>query len=551
LLTSFENKGRKFPRYRSTAISTESVVASSHPLATLSGLRILERGGNAFDAAIATNTTLNVTQPHLCGIGGDVFYLLYESKTGKVHFLNGSGRAGERATIDRFREKGFSQIPTRGLNSVVTVPGCVDGWREMLDRFGSGMPTSQLLKDAIKYAGEGHPISHQLSSSIFNIASQLSVDRNWAKIFMPEGFCPKPGYLLRQTELAQTFSELAEHGLDSFYNGPITDKLCRFMEENDGLITRNDLKRNESNWYEPISCDYRGYTVYETPPNSQALTALCALNFLEPFNIKDMDLLGPEYMEIMLNAMSYSYQLRDRFITDPWYMEADLGELISKWRARKEAVRFFESTSKLIEPLTVVQQQQKLEGDTTYFAIVDKDRNCVSCIQSLYFGFGSGVVVPGTGIVLQNRGSYFSLDPKHHNSLKPGKRTFHTLCASLTVKDDRPSLVFGSMGGDVQPQIHQQVISSFLDFGLDIQEAIEMPRWIRGGTIYQPEEVIHVESRFPSKTLEYLKGRGYNIRIESDLYVPAGHAQGIAISDDGGCLFGGADPRGDGIALGT
>ncbi len=537
-------------RYRSTATSAHGMVASSHPLSTLAGAKILLKAGNAFDAAIATNSVLNVTQPHVCGIGGDAFFLLYDSKDGAIRFLNASGRSSRNASISYFQDRKLSSIPSRGVLSALEVPGCVDGWFEVYKRYGS-IPIQTLLEDAIRLAKEGFPVSHQLSASISAASNIFSQNKEWSKIYKPQGSPPRPGELLVQSDLAWSLEKIASQGERAFYEGEIADRISSAMERHGGLIDSDDLAAHTSIWAEPVALKYRGFRIYETAPNSQGLTALIAFKLLEKLDLREMKLQSTEYTQMMIEISKIAYSYRNRYITDPEYMSIKPSEILELDSIEGDFERL--GTKLRAENASIDQfgLPEKEDGDTTYYCIADQDGNCVSCIQSLYFGFGSGFVPEGTGIVMHNRGSYFSLDRKHHNALMPRKRTFHTLCASLTTTEEgEPYLLFGSMGGDIQPQIHQQVISSVLDFGTDIQQAIEDPRWARPGTIYENLDAIHFESRYPEVVVSQLKSRGYSIKYEAELSALMGHAQGIVIDPATKILSGGADPRGDGLALG-
>ena len=543
-------------RYRSTATSMHGMVASSHPLASMAGARILIKGGNAFDAAIATNAALNVTQPHVCGVAGDAFFLNYDSKSGHLEFLNASGRASRNATISFYREKGLESIPQRGVLSALEVPGCVDGWCELNERHGL-LLLADLLAPAILLAEEGFPTSHNLSDAIARHALiYQGSSREWFRIFTRGGSAPMPGEVLKQPDLGWTLRQVAAGGREAFYQGEVAERICAAMKKEEGLLDAEDLASHKSTWGEPVSLRYRDeYTIYETAPNSQALTALIAFNILSHFELKDLRRDSAEYLALMIEASKKAYEYRDRFITDPLEMSIDPSGLLLRENGERDATSISDELSeqrrRAVAGLEIAATASvKPDGDTTYFSVVDEDHNCVSCIQSLYMGFGSGCVPDGTGINLQNRGSYFSLDQKHHNRLQPGRRTFHTLCASLTTRRDHPYLVFGTMGGDIQPQVHQQVISAILDFGEDIQQAIEDPRWVKPGTIYEHTDVLLMESRFPERLRVELTRFGYHIKPDHALSSNTGHAQGIVIDEKSCALFGGADPRGDGAAIG-
>ena len=530
---------------RPAVMGKRGMIASAHPLASIAGLDVLKAGGNAFDAAVTTNAVLNVTQPHMCGIGGDVFYLLYRPIENKVRFLNGSGRSGHMATRAFYSKHGYESIPLRGPLSMVTVPGCIDAWHEMIARYGT-MKFKDLLQPAIEHAEFGHPISHQLSDWI-NQLSFLPQSPSAAEIFLKNGRAPEPGELLFQVDLADTFRAIAEEGRDTFYKGEIAKKIVKFCQKSGGILTEKDFNNHHSDWGEPISVDYRGYTIYETPPNTQGIAALSGFNIIEGFDVTAMGHNSAAYLHHLCEAKKLAFRDRDRYITDPEFFDIPIEKLLDKkYAARRRAL------IKLNKTLPEIAPAADPNGDTIYFAIVDGEGNIVSCIQSLYFPFGSGMVAEGTGIVMQNRGAYFSLDPDHPNTLEPGKRTLHTLMASI-VFDQRndPMLVFGTMGGDGQPQTHLAVISNILDFGMNIQQAIEAPRWIHGNvTIEEPKVQFNIEGRVAGHEIEQLREKGHDINIMDDWTWNVGHAQGILIDNASGVLQGGADPRGDGYALG-
>lgn len=527
--------------HRPVIMGTRGMVAAAHPLASLAGLYILKRGGNAVDAAIATNAVLNVTQPHMCGMGGDLFYLIYLVRTGQVVFLNGSGRAPRGASWELYREKGLKKIPPRSALAV-TVPGCVAAWEDARERYGT-MPLADLLAEAITYA-EGHPISHKLAASIAEHQEVLSRHPDTAAIFLPGGRPPQPGDILCQADLAATLRLLAREGKAAFYQGPIAEAIAGTVQGEGGYLTAVDLDGHTSTWGQPVATTYRGYTIYETAPNSQGLTALLELNLVEGFDLQAM---GPDtaaYIHHLVEAKKLAFADRDAYLSDPEFVPIPVDRLLSKDYASRRR--------QLIDPerAAAITAGGQVQGDTTYFAVVDGEGNIVSCIQSLYYPFGSGLVARGTGILLQSRGAYFSLDPGQPNCLLPGKRTLHTLMAALVTKDGRPCLVFGTMGADGQPQTHLQVLSRLLDFGWNIQAAIEAPRWVHGSTLGDGPPVLNMESRFDPEVIETLRRRGHQVHLLPAWANEAGHAQGIVIDHQRGVLMGGADPRGDGYALG-
>ena len=525
---------------------TNGIVASEHPLASQAGVDILKSGGNAVDAAITVNSVLNVVEPASCGMGGDIFYLIYDASEDKVSFLNGSGRAGASVSIDSYKERGLASIPRSGPLAAITVPGCVDGWVTVLEKYGT-KNMRELLGPAIEYADEGFPISHTVSGLIKSAAERYSAQPEWNRIFMPRGRVMEPGDILVQKDLANSFRTVSDGGRHSFYEGIVSDTITEFLGKRGGMLSPEDFAHHSSTWGEPLSVDYRGYTVYETAPNSQGLAALIALNLMEEFDIPSLGHHSIDHLHLMIEASMVAYEDRDRYVTDPEFVDIPVVRLLSKNYSseRSERIRIDRALKFPRSPRSLSDHK---EGDTTYFAVVDKDRNCVSCIQSLYNTFGSGIVAGETGIVLQNRGSYFSLDSLHHNRLEPNKRTFHTLMASMTLRDGQPFLVFGSMGADVQPQIHVQAFSSVFDFKMDIQEVIEAPRWSIPKSIYSTTDTVLLESRFPQDVAEGLKGKGHDVEFMPAYYWYSGFAHGVLIKDD--ILMGGADPRGDGVALG-
>lgn len=530
---------------RPAVMGRHGMIASAHPLASNAGMDILKAGGNAFDAAIAINGVLNVTQPHMCGIGGDVFYLFYSAEEKKVTFLNGSGRSAYLATRDFFRRQGHETIPLRGPLSMITVPGCVDGWHEMLVRYGT-MELKDLLRAAIDYAETGHPVSHQLSNWIGK-HTLLAQYPYGARVFLPNGRPPKPGELLVQTDLAKVFRSLAEGGRDAFYEGEVAEKIIKFSQENGGVMTKKDFVTHQSVWDEPISTDYRGYTIYQTPPNTQGIAALMEYNIIEGFDVQAMGHNSATYLHYLCEAVKLAFADRDRYVSDPDLCDIPVKKLLDK--------KYAGNRRALIEPNKVIPNNKSPGnpyGDTTYFSVVDGKGNIVSCIQSIYFLFGSGVVIEDTGIIMQNRGAYFSLYPDHINTLEPCKRTLHTLMASIVFdNENNPYLVFGTMGGDGQPQTHLAVVSNILDFGMNIQQAIESPRWIYGNvTIEEPKIEFNLEGRVSPNVVEELRKKGHKINVMEDWTWNVGHAQGILIDKETGVLQGGADPRGDGYAMG-
>jgi gamma-glutamyltranspeptidase/glutathione hydrolase len=511
------------------------MVSSSHPLASLSGINILQSGGNVVDAAVATSATLCVVQNNLCGLGGDLFALL--RLNGEIHGLNGSGRAGEEATIDFYSEKGLSEIPKRGPLAAITVPGIVDAWGELVERFGT-FELGDLLKQATRYALEGFPLTPKYVRSIASSKPLLETFTEWTNLFLVNGEVPPAGFVFKQESLGRTLQMISEKGVDTFYRGELSKKIVRGIREQGGILTEEDFARHKSSWDQPLKTNYRGVEIYETAPNSQGATVLLWLNMLEEYELSKFEFRSVDLLDIFLKTCGLAYQQRALAIGDPVFHELP-AEFTAKSYARdvlgKRMIRQYKG-----------RPQQ--DGDTTYFAVADSHGNCASVIQSNYMGFGSGLTPRGTGFVLQNRGCYFTLDRSHHNALQPNKRTFHTLCASVGTKDENTLFALGSMGGDVQPQVHVQLITKLIDFKMDVQLAINHPRWVALGTIYEEQQRLSVEDELKS-LIPQLESKGYKVSALESLSSITGHAQAI-VYNEYGAMMGGADPRGDGMAIG-
>jgi len=535
-----------FPQQnRPVTMAPHGLVASPHYLASEAGVDILKKGGSAVDAAIATNAVLNVVYPHMCGIGGDAFWLIYDAEKKDLTFLNASGRSPYGANIDYFKKAGMNSIPLRGLLSV-TVPGAVDGWFEAHGRYGK-LPVPSLLAPSIAYARAGYPITHIFSLKIHEAAQDLSQFPTSKNLFLPNGKVPRAGDLLTNKGLADSLEKIAYEERDAFYKGEIARKIVKFSEENGGLLSEKDFYDTKSAWGKPISTTYRDYTVFETAPNSQGLAALMILNLLDGFDLSSVSYQSPDYLHLMVEAKKVAFADRNRYISDPDLVKIPIDELLSKEYAlrRRSLIRQDRAAD------TTTLSPGSFGRDTIYLCTIDEAGNAVSLIQSLYFSFGSAVVAGDTGIVLQNRGAYFSLEPTHVNCIQPHKRTFHTLMASMTFKEGKPYLIFGTSGADGQPQTHAQVMTSVFDFGLDIQSAIEAPRWLSGRyLVNQPEGFLTMEGRFPLEVIEELRRRGHQVNIAEDWSSIMGCAHGIIIHPENGLRMGGSDPRSDGAAIG-
>ncbi len=529
-----------FPQHRPVTLARRGMVAAPHYLAAEAGLDLLKAGGNAIDAAIAASAMLQVVYPFVCGLGGDVFMMIYEGKSGKLYGLNGSGRSASHATIERYHELGYTTMPVRGIHTV-TIPGCADGWGAAAERFGS-LGLARALVPAIVYAEEGFAVGPGLHNALTLANTLPGFHRSWHAHFLPGETVPPIGSILRFPTLAHTLHTLAKEGSEAFYRGTIADQIAAFFSREDGLITRKDLEAHHSEWVTPLAVPFSSLQIYELPPNTQGVTALQMLGIVDRRRDIGNNPLAPETVHIEVEAKKLAFADRAAYLTDPAYMRVNPAMLID--------AHYLDQRSALIDPARAQSSVApgSLTGDTVYLCTADREGNVVSLIQSNYMGFGSGVVVDDTGIVLQNRGAYFSLDPAATNALAPAKRTLHTLIPSMALRNGRPAIVFGTMGGDGQAQTHLQVYAALARFGLNMQQAIEMPRWIHGAAT--DHELLLVEGRFPPETVEALRLMGHVVQVGDDWLATMGYAQGIAFDALSGVMQGGSDPRAEGIAAG-
>jgi gamma-glutamyltranspeptidase/glutathione hydrolase len=531
----------EYPQHRPVTLARRGLVAAPHYLAAEAGLDLLKAGGNAVDAAIAASATLQVVYPFVCGLGGDIFTLLYDAPNGQLYGLNGSGRAPRAATIEHYQALGFATMPSFGIHTV-TVPGCADGWGMLAERFGR-LGLARSLAPAIAYAEEGFAVGPDLHRALGRMSGQPHTHRSWRDHFTPDGTIPPIGSVAYAPTLAHTFRLLAEHGPDIFYRGEVAARIAAFMEREGGLLDAGDLAAHRGEWVEPLSTSFAGLDVYELPPNTQGVAALQMLGMADGLPLGEGPLAAATVHQ-EVEAKKVAFADRAAYLTDPDYMRVDPRALIDP--------AYLAARRALIDPGRVLPAATPggLAGDTVYLCAADGEGNAVSLIQSNYRGFGSGLVVDDTGIVLQNRGAYFSLDPTAANALAPGKRTLHTLIPSLALRDGHPAVIFGTMGGDGQAQIHLQVYTALARFGVNIQAAIELPRWIHGAAYNEPSAVLHVESRFPAATLEELRALGHVVTQVNPWDSLMGYAQGIVIDGVTGVLQGGADPRAESAAVG-
>ncbi len=536
-------------------LAMNGMVTSPNHLATQAGLDILRRGGNAVDAAIATAATLAVVYPQMCTPGGDNFWLIYNAENGELRGLNASGRAGSKATLNFYAEKGLKNIPSRGYLATNTVPGAVSGWDEAYrySRFvlGTVMSWKDLLSSAAAYAEDGFPVSTSLARWSTIDASPAdkelrSLQRfpEFARVFMKNGSPLAPGEVFRQPDLAKTLHILAEKGADEFYKGSIAEKIIDDLEKHGGLLTAEDFSSHKADWVAPIRVKYRGLTACNLPPNTQGMASLEILNILNNFDVKALGEGSADYYHLLIEATKEAFLDRDRYLSDPAFVSIPLDRLLSEEHGRRQAARIdMKKAARTGTPLDP-------KGDTVWLGVVDREGNAVSLIQSIYHDFGSGIVAEGTGILLQNRGSFFSLDPGHVNRLEPGKRTMHTLNPAMLLKDGRPYLVYGTMGGEGQPQTQAAIVTRVVDFNMTPQEAVTAPRWLYGRTWGAASNDVKLESRIPDAVAEELTRRGHPIGKVTDFSDTMGHAGAIRIHEKTGVLQGASDPRGDGLAAG-
>jgi len=514
------------------------MVATSHALASVAGLQMLTGGGSAIDAAIAANAVLTVVYPDQTSIGGDCFLLYYEAATKTLHALNGSGRAPKAADREALRASGHSTMPGRGIHSV-TVPGTIDAWATAHQRFGR-LEWSRLLQPAIGYARDGFPVTPNLHEGLATTAASGSWTADLEPVYFPGGVVPIAGSRLRLQQLARSLELIAKQGRDIFYTGEIGEAIVAASRRNQGALTLDDLASHRAEWVEPLTTDYRGMTVAEFPPNSQGIAALIELNLAEQ---QELGAWGSgEHLHTLIEAKKLAFAVRDAHISDPAFVPIDMDRLISQSFANK--------LWEMYDPARAGAGQLTMAGDTVYLCTVDEEGNAASMIQSIYNNFGSGIVADGTGIVLQCRGAYFSLEDDHVNRLEGGKRTLHTLMPGMLLRDGELVGPIGTQGGDAQAQVHLQLITNLVDYGMDPQQATEAPRWVAGGGVGSDPRLVGLEARFPDASFAELERRGHLVQRTSPWDIHFGHAQMILRDRETGLLMGGADPRADGVALG-
>ena len=536
--------GRTFAT-RSRVMARHGMACTSQPLVTQVALDILKQGGNAVDAAIAANAVQGLMEPTSNGIGGDIFAIVWHAKTQKLYGLNGSGRSPYSLTLDYFIKNGYKKIPSHGPLPV-SVPGCVDGWFELHKKFGR-LPMKKILAPAIKYAREGFPVTDLISYYWQMSEKYLSQYPGFKETFTP---APKPGEIWKNPDLANTLENIAKHGRDFFYKGEVAKKIDKFMKEIGGFLSYKDFADHHSEWVEPVSTNYRGYDVWELPPNGQGIATLQILNILEGFDIKSLGFGSKEYIHLFVEAKKLAFEDRAKFYADPDFNKIPVKELISKEYAAERR--------KLINP---DRASRKLpygdpfgkEGDTIYLTVADDEGNMVSLIQSNYRGMGSGICPPGLGFGLQDRGELFTLKKGEFNTYAPHKRPFHTIIPSFITKNGKPFMSFGVMGGATQPQGQAQIVINMIDFGMDVQEAGDAPRILHSGSSQPTGSVmtdggtVYLEQGIPYETIRELVKMGHRIQYNVGSF---GGYQAIRVDLKNKVYFGASESRKDGQAAG-
>jgi gamma-glutamyltranspeptidase / glutathione hydrolase len=531
---------------RSEVIAQNGMAATSHPLATQVAIDILKMGGSAVDAAIAANAALGLMEPTGCGIGGDLFAIVWDAESKRLHGLNASGRSPKSLSINYFTENGYTSIPQRGPLSV-SVPGAVDGWFELHERFGK-LSMEAILEPAVHYAREGHPVTELIAYYLQRSAPILEAYPNFVQTYMPDGNMPEKGDIFRNPDLANTYETIAREGREAFYRGEIARTIESYIKEQGGFLSYEDLASHTSEWVEPVSANYRGYDIWQLPPNGQGIAVLQILNILEGFDIGAMDLYSAEYIHLFIEAKKLAFEDRAEYYADMDFSAVPLDKLISKEYANQRR--------QLISPYQAAQRYDHgipEQPNTIYLTVADKDGNMVSLIQSNYRGMGSGMTPTGLGFVLQNRGEGFTLDPGKFNTYEPGKRPFHTIIPGFITKNEEAYMSFGVMGGGMQPQGHAQIVINMIDFGMNLQEAGDAPRIHHSGSSEPTGEqmtdggVVNLESGFPYETIRTLMTKGHTIQWA---HGPFGGYQAIMWDPVNKVYYGASESRKDGQAAG-
>lgn len=534
---------------RSEILARNGMAATSQPLATQVALDILKKGGSAMDAAIGANAVLGLVEPASCGIGGDIFAIVWNAEEEKLYGFNGSGRSPKSISLNYFTERGMKYVPFAGPLPV-TVPGCVDGWFALHEKFGR-LPMEALLEPAITYGREGFPVSEVIAYEMASNYKLVEDQPGFRETYMPKGHTPKKGEVFKNPDLANTYEKIAKGGRDAFYQGEIARAIDRYMKKHGGFLSYEDLAAHTSTWVTPVSVNYRGYDIWELPPNGQGTAALQMLNILEGYDISSMGFGSAEYLHVLTEAKKLAYEDRAQFYADPQFNKIPLAELLSKGYASERRALIDPDRAADTYPAGDLEIET---GNTTYLTVADKDGNMVSLIQSIYSEFASGMVPDGLGFVLQNRGQMFNVqDPGHANALEPGKRPFHTIIPAFITKDGKPVVSFGLMGGAVQPQGHAQIVVNIVDFGMNLQEAGDAPRMRHRGSSQPTGSVmtnggtLNLESGFDYETVRELRKKGHRISGAVGIY---GGYQAIGVDLINRVYTGASESRKDGQAAG-
>ena len=533
---------------RSEVVARAGMAATSQPLATEVAVDILRRGGTAVDAAIAANAMLGLVEPTGSGIGGDLFAIVWDHASHRLHGLNASGRSPQGLTLSEFSTRDYDAVPQLGPLSV-SVPGTVDGWFMLHERFGR-LPMSELLAPAARYARDGFPVTEVIAQQWATGAESRAAYPGFADLFLPDGRAPRKGELFKNPALARTLDLIAAGGRDAFYAGEIASTLDAFMREHGGFLRYEDMAAHVSDWVAPVSTDYRGYTVWELPPNGQGIAVLQMLNILEGYDLASLGYASPEYLHLFVEAKKLAFEDRARFYADPEFETVPVERLTSKEYAdTRRALIDPNRAAEVFEPGRPVAES----GDTVYLATADREGNMVSLIQSNYSGHGSGMSPPALGFGLQNRGALFNLDPEHANAFEPGKRPFHTIIPAFVTREGQPFMSFGVMGGAMQPQGQVQVLINMIDFGMHTQAAGDAHRVRHSGSSQPTGQrmtdggTVYLEPGFSAETRAALERRGHRVEVATGIY---GGYQAIRVDAATGVYFGASESRKDGHAAG-
>ena len=554
LMAQFDRVNERFTT-RSEAIAQNGMVATSHPLAAQIGLDILKKGGNAFDAAIATNAAMGLMEPTGNGIGGDLFAIMWHAETQKLYTINASGRSAKGLSFEQLQieleERGATGIPPRSLLAV-SVPGAVDGWFEIHERFGS-MPMNEILAPTIWYADKGFPVP-EVIASLWRGGARALRDQPGAfrETFTIDGRGPEKGEIMRNPDLGNTLKLLGQHGRDVFYRGELTKKMDAFMRENGGYLRYEDFDTHKSEWFDALTTNYRGYDVHQVGQNNQGTAVLQMLNILENYDLASLGFNSPETLHLLIESKKLAFEDRAKHYSDPDFNQLPFDQLISKEYAAKRASLI---TDTALEHITSGVEALK-EGGTIFLTTADAQGNMVSLIQSNFRGMGTGFVVPGLGFSFHNRGELFSMDPEHPNVFEPGKRPFHTIIPGFVTKDGQPVFAFGVMGGEFQPMGHVQILTNIIDFGMNVQEAGDAIRWLHTNSTEPTDSfqqyltdggLVQFETGIDPAIVEALRAKGHKVQVGGGFY---GKYQGIWWDAAKGVYFGASEPRADGQALG-